>query len=141
MVCAIALFCQDIREEKAGTVSVIGVLTDNITVSKVPVAFPQMAIYARLSFLASDEGPKTIAMRIVYADGKEMALATFDTDLIQKGRHEAQTKGAAKVGLVSSAMIAPFAVNHAGRLNVIASVDGVDEICGTLNVQVAEAKS
>ena len=30
-VSAVAIFCQDIREEKAGTVSIVGILPDNIS--------------------------------------------------------------------------------------------------------------
>ena len=141
MISAVALFCQDIREEKAGTVSIIGVFTDNITVQKVPFAFPQMAIYTRINFPVSEEPPRIIAMRIVFADGREIDLATFDAELIQKARSESVAKGSAKAGLVATAAMAPVPIAQAGRINVIAKIDGQDSVCGTLNVQVPDAKA
>jgi hypothetical protein len=136
VLAAIALFCDDIREEKAGTVSVIGIYPDNINVPKVPLALPKCGIYTRISFPVEEEPPKTIALSLAYADGTEVSLTMLDTELIQKARSESQAKGAPKAGLISTSLLAPFAIKKEGRINVIARIDDEDVVCGTLNVQL-----
>jgi hypothetical protein len=136
MACAISLFCQDIREEKAGTVSIVGIFPDNISVAQVPFTFPKIAIYGRLSFLVTDEPPKEISLRLAQADNTEIPLSVFDAEIIQRARAESQAKGGAKAGLIATAILVSFPVKQAGRINVMVKIDGEESICGTLNVQV-----
>jgi hypothetical protein len=136
MVEAIALFCDDIREEKAGTVSIIGIYPDNINVPQVPIMLPKCGIYARYNLPVGDTPPKTIALRLVYADGSETPLTVFNAETIERARVESQAKGAGKVGLISTAILAPFPIKKEGRINVIVKIDNEESICGTLNIQV-----
>jgi hypothetical protein len=136
IVAVIALFCDDIREEKIGTVSVIGIYPDNINVPKVPLALPKCGIYTRISFPVNNEPPERIALLLVHADGTEVPLTILNTELIKKARSEAQAKGAPKAGLISTALLVPFEIKKEGRINVIAKIDDEDVVCGTLNVQL-----
>jgi len=139
MVSAIALFCDDIREEKSGVVSAIGILPDNINVASVPFIFPKLVIYARISFETTGEPPRVINLRLVHADNKEAPLTAFDEAIIQRGLRESQEKGAANAGLVATAIMSPFRVRQAGRINVVAKIDDKDIICGTLNIQLTKS--
>lgn len=140
MASAIALFCQDIREEKAGTVTIVGIFPDNISVAKIPFVFPKMAIYARLSFTFAEK-PNEIALRLVAADGSETQLSVFDKDILRKGREEGQLRGGVHAGYVGTAILAPFFVAQAGRMNVVARIDDVDTICGTFNIHITDDDS
>jgi hypothetical protein len=139
MVSAVALFCQDIREEKAETVTLVGIFPDNISVASIPFTFPKLAIYARILFPVSDEPPATVALRLVRPDGTETAMANFATDFIRKGREQAVAKGGVNAGLIGTAIMAVFPITQAGRMDVIAKIDGNDLVCGTLNVHVDAA--
>jgi hypothetical protein len=135
MVCATALFCEDVREEKLGTVTVVGIFPDNVTVQSIPFNFPKLAIYARISFGVSDRAPTRIALRIVHGDGEATFLTVFERELIDRARCEAQEKEGPSVGLVATAVISPFHVKQAGRINVMVKADEEDEsVCGTLNI-------
>jgi hypothetical protein len=122
MYCVISLFCEDIREEKAGTVTIIGIYTDNITVTVAPFNFAKLAVYTRISFPVTAALPKAIALRLIATDGKEVALASFDQGLIAKAQKESLEKGAANAGLIGSAVLVPFTVRQPGRMNVVAKI-------------------
>jgi hypothetical protein len=136
MVAAIALFCDDIREEKAGTVSVIGIYPDNITVQKAPLMLPKCGIYVRLNIRLEETPPERISLRLVHADGTEFPLTTFNVEMMEKARAESQAMGAANAGLISTALLAPFPIKQLGRINVVVKIDNEESVCGTLNVQV-----
>jgi hypothetical protein len=138
MYSAISLFCEDIREEKAGTVTIIGIYPDNITVESTPFNFAKLAVYTRINFPVAGVLPKAIALRLIGTDGKEIPLASFDQALIAKAQKESLDKGATNAGLIGSAVLVPLPVRQAGRMNVIARIDDQDYVCGTLNVQLAK---
>src|SRR5262245_31880489 len=116
MLSAVALFCEDIREEKAGTYTIIGIFSDNISVPGLPFAFAKLGIYARLTFPVSD-APSPIALRLVEADGKEVPLTVFGEDIIETARKQSIEKGAVNGGLIATALIVGFGVRQAGRMN------------------------
>ena len=54
-----------------------------------------------------------------------------------KGREDYAKNRVASTGLICTAMMAPYHVKQAGRMNVMTKVDdGEEVVCGTLNVQV-----
>src|SRR6476660_6182815 len=106
MVSAVAVFCQDKREEKAETVTLVGIFHDNISVPSIPFTFPKLAIYARILFSVSDEPPASASLRLVRPDGTEMVMVNFATDFIRKGREQAVAKGGVTAGLIGTAIMA-----------------------------------
>ena len=44
---AIALFCEDIREEKSGQYAIAGILPDRLNVKRLPTVLPKLGIYLR----------------------------------------------------------------------------------------------
>lgn len=138
MISALALFCDDIREERSGQVSVIGIYTDNITVESVPLVLPKLAVYMRISLSVDEPAPKMIATRLVQTDNKEIPFSTFESDIIEKAIRESREKGASRAGLIGTAIMPGFRVRQMGRMNVIAKIEDQELICGTLNVQVKD---
>lgn len=134
MLTAIAIFCEDIREEKAGTHSIIGVYSDNVSVPKFPISFPKLGIYVRLSFPAG-EPPQPISIQLVDVEGKVLELTTFKEEIIESASKQSLEAGATIGGLVATAMLSPCHVKHAGRFKVLAKTGNREFTCGSLNVQ------
>ena len=76
-ITAIALFCEDIREEQQGTSTIIGVLPDNLSVGPGPGFLPKLAIYLRIQ-IDHAVNVNTIRARIIFSDGRELDMAPFD---------------------------------------------------------------
>lgn len=45
---AVTVFAEDVREEKQGTISLIGILPDILAIPNMPSALPKIAIYTRI---------------------------------------------------------------------------------------------
>ncbi len=138
MISAVALFCEDIREEKSCQVSVIGIYTDNITVQSVPFQFAKLAVYIRITLSVDEPAPKEIALHLVQTDNKEIPFSVFGSDLVEKALRESREKGATRAGLIGSAILPGYRVRQKGRMNVIAKFDAQEVLCGTLNVQLKD---
>jgi hypothetical protein len=130
---AIALFCEDIREEKSGQDTIVGILPDNINVRRLPAVLPKLAIYLRFHLNAASEF-KIIRTRLRVPGADELPLAILDHGLLTEVRTNALSSGMPIAGLISRTMFAPFPVSVAGKFEVIADVEGTDHICGALNV-------
>jgi hypothetical protein len=132
----IALFCQDIREEKSGTDIIIGVMPDNISVPSVPFILPKLSVYARVNIALSREPPRIIQLKLTQQSAPEVSISAIDAPLIEKTIRESREKGSANAGLISKAILVNFKIEKQGRLDVKAIVDEQEFVCGTLNVEV-----
>jgi hypothetical protein len=133
-VSALALFCEDIREEQTGVNTLVGILPDNVRFTTLPSAFPKLGIYLRIRIPVTDAPPTMIAIRLRAPETADIELSTLDSALIQKAMREALDSGASHGGLISQATIVGFEVKKPVRINVIVSIDGQDTIAGTLNL-------
>jgi hypothetical protein len=128
-ISVIAIFCSDIRQEKGGTETIVGVFPDTVNLPTIPGAFSQMHIYVRMhvrpSYLVS-----AIITRIVLPDGSELEQSEMNPDLITRTRAKYEAANAPYMGFIVKFGIAPFQVVQEGPLKVIVRVDGVDHIAG-----------
>jgi hypothetical protein len=136
---AVALFCESVREETGGTQTIVGVLPDNLSIERVPVALPKLSIYIRISVdpMAGDPGP--LALRIVFPNGEEKELQDIDRQAILSAVADAKTKEAPLAGLLTFVTIPNFPVHHFGRVKVILRTQTGDTICGALNFQASSS--
>jgi hypothetical protein len=134
-ISAVALFCSDVRQERAGTETLVGVLPDNITLPKYPCAFPQMTVYVRMH-LNTSYRPSQILTRLVMPDGSELDRSEIEQALLEQSREKALASGTPYMGLITRFGLAPLQVNEPGRLKAIVTVDGVDIVAGSLNCRL-----
>jgi hypothetical protein len=139
-ISAIALFCSDVRQERGGTETIVGILPDNVNVPRFPGGFVQMTIYVRIH-LSTTYHPAEIVARVVLPDGKELDRAELQPDLIEQSREKAKVSGAPYVGLLARFAVAPLRIQEPGQLQAIVSVDGVDIVAGVLNCRLKEAST
>ena len=140
MFSAISLFCEDIREEKAGTVTVLGILPDNLNLhrksdeSEYPL-IPRLAIYTRVAYPTSDP-PEALQIVLLQTNGIEVSLSGFSLDAMRGYIKEAQETGKPIVGLVGRSIASPFIVSNDGRMIVEVRSETQKVIAGTMNVRL-----
>lgn len=138
MISALTLFCDDIREETGGSVTIVGVAPDNIGVPGVPGMVPKFGIYTRISIPSDQKPPKAMQVLLRDPDGEDMILGVFTSDFLKKTCEEARERGNPIAGFISNAMASPFPVKTAGRFVAIVRVDKEELVSGTVNFEISE---
>lgn len=113
----IALFCEDIRPEVGGSVSLVGVMSDFIAVPSFPVTLAKLGFYARL-FLPVEGAQPDMVVNVIEVEGGVVEIASFSETMIAKAQSEAKTQGNDYVGLIAQAVASPFTVNSPGHVIV-----------------------
>src|SRR5689334_2870375 len=102
----IGLFCDDIREEKSGQDTIIGILPDNMNVAKYPSVTPKLGLYLRVHIDPKNPASKIVAKFKTPWDQHEIGGA--DEDLIKQAVDQANEKKLPLGGIVLKALIVPF---------------------------------
>lgn len=132
-VTAIALFCEDVREEKAGTVTIVGVLSDGLAVPAFPGMLAKLALYVRFN-VRIDATAKAADLYLSSPNAPSVLVAHIDQSLIVQAQEEARRGGSDIAGLYSVAMFSPFPVLAPGRIVVELDYGGERTQIGTLNI-------
>jgi len=131
---AVALFCEDIREEKAGTITLVGIFPDNINVSKVPMHFAKLAVFTRINYPV-DMKPERLEVILKDAEGSETNFGSFDQAFIEEAVKRAKEKGAPIVGLITQIVAPGFPVQKPGRLVVVVKAPKSEVIAGHADIK------
>src|SRR5258705_6911835 len=136
MTSVVSIFCEDIREERSGQDTIIGILPDNMLVpmSGTPrpmQALPKLCVYVRIH-LDIDSRPQSISSGLFSPDGIELVLQTWDPSTIDTAYSQARANGMPVVGLVLKAIMGPFPVPSPGKIVSKVTIDDVEFIGGRL---------
>lgn len=136
-VSIVAMFCDDIREEKGETYTLVGILPDNVQVPAIPGAFPKLGLYVR-AHIDLDLKPivTDLIVNIRLPNGVEQELNKIPKDVILTEMGNVKG-GGTYVGLVTHAIAANFSIPTAGLVQVIGKFAGQDYICGHMNVEAS----
>ena len=134
----IAIFCDDIRDEKSEQQTLVGILPDNIVLDRIPGALSKIGFYVRIH-APLDLPLKDVSLTITESDGKVVPLSTFEQSIIEESRKVSRDNGFSYVGLVTRAMAVPFNVSKAGLVHITVSIDGAEYHAGSLNFIEAKA--
>lgn len=137
---ATSIFCHDIREEKAGTETLVGVLPDNINVPAVPSRLPQLCSYTRIIMLPPFD-QVDVSAALLSQDGSEFFRNSIDKEILKKAHEEAAEAGAPMATIVSRIVAAPMEFKEVGRMIVRVEVDGEGINCGQLNIRIGKTIS
>jgi hypothetical protein len=137
-VSVIGLFCEDIREEKSGQSTLIGILPDNLAIAQIPLVLPKLGIYLRVHFDAKiDIGP--VKVRIAVPNGPTLEIGTIAQELVSQTRIDAQAKRLPYAGAILQGVMGSFFVPTAGAVQAFANIEGEDHLAAVINVVVGEA--
>ena len=143
-----ALFCEDIREEKSGTFTLISILPDNVTVAKPTSerddskgiqhrALSRICVYVRINFDPNYDLPDP-SMRLVSPDGNIMELGNIGAEVIARARDEAKARGNTLAGVIFRATFERFQVQKSGAVTLEIQFGDEVQIAGALNFHLEE---
>lgn len=131
----ISIFCEDLRDEVAGSLSLIGVMPDNVEVASADGALPKLIVYTRIN-LSVDEEIEEITCFLRTSNGEDVAHSIFPVEQIKEAFDQAKSQGNVIAGLVSRIQASPFPARP-GRVLSITRYRGDEYISGTLNFLLA----
>jgi hypothetical protein len=130
------LFCEDIREEKSGQETFVGVMSDNLNISSPHGVMPKLCIYVRARFPIGSPPPPSVKLRLELPWGEALDMGTADQALIEKGIREAEEIGSASFGLNMKAQIIGFRIEGPGRIIIVAEIGNKTLEAGALHIKV-----
>ncbi len=137
-ISCMALFCDDIREEKGGTHTVVGVYPDNINIAKIPGNLAKLWVYIRI-YIRPGFDPGKIVTRLLMPNGEEVAREEADGTIVENSVRRATEAGAPYAGIIARVVLYPFRIKQAGRIQAIVTAGGRDYIAGALNLRLSTA--
>jgi hypothetical protein len=138
-----ALFCDDIREDKSGTLSLMGIFADNASVPALPdVAtgtvglIPRLCVYIRVNFDVSVE-LGDVSMKLIGPDGAQIFAQTIDDATIAQAR-ATRERGNPIAALISHIQLINAPLPKLGRFIAEVTVGRQTYLAGALNYLIAE---
>ncbi len=139
-----SIFCEHLRQELQGVVSLIGIMPDNIAIPPSRAlsspAEPQVAVVPSLSVytrvrLPLDRQPRSdIAVQFVSPSGQMIYEAPIELDFILRSFSEAQQQGNEYLLVIQQANLANFPVVELGRYVVSVLYGGERYFSGALRI-------
>lgn len=126
----IGLFCEDIREEKNGAFTIIGIMPDNVNTEIVNVApigearpsahvtmMSKICVYTRINFAPEFDLPEG-ELRLVPVPGEAIQLGKIGRAVIDKAKREAKEMGHSMAGIVLRAEMGGYPIPLKGALRM-----------------------
>jgi hypothetical protein len=143
----VGLFCEDIREEKSGQFTLVGILPDNVNVPAPPdpqnkdskAVIPRLGLYIRVHLgFKDDPGPMTL--KLILPDLSEIELGTINTELIENSKTQALANDLPFAGILQHALLQGFTIPGAGKVVAVLDSKGERHTCAVLNFIIEEKK-
>lgn len=134
---AVALFCEDVRQEAAGTVTLVGLLSDNLAVPAFPGVMPKLAIYIRVHIPVDH---KTENIKFFLCDGDSRnEIGGFDKDFVNKTIAETKAMDNPLSGFILTVLASPYPVSRESRHWVEMQYGKVTTVIGTLKIVLQDS--
>jgi hypothetical protein len=132
---AVAIFCEDLRQEGTGQDILIGTMSDNLGLPGFPAMLPKLAVYLRAYFDTSSK-PEAISAWVQFPWGQRIDLGEAAADLVRGAIDEAKSNNAPLAGVIFKGLISPFAVPSPGIATAHIRVGKHEHLCGMLNLTI-----
>src|SRR5262245_11854322 len=126
---AVAIFCEDIREEASGQNTIVGTLPDTLVLTGAlpghandKVNLPRLGLYLRLNFDAQGDKPKQLSVKLINTNSQAIPLQGWSNETIEKAFADSRSNGTPLVGLILKMVVTPFVFPGAGRLALVVNV-------------------
>lgn len=137
---SICIFCEDIREEKAGSSTLVGVFGDIADVDSLPSILPKLAMYFRVVF-ETRKAPLSISIMLELPWQEEkLNFGEIPKDKVEQAVTTARSQEQSITSITGRIMISPFNIPAPGRIIALASIDNEVIQAGSLNFQVPQSK-
>ena len=140
-ISVVGIFCEDIREEKTGQDTLIGILPDNMTIVGGGNSIPKLCLYVRIHFNPRID-PGSIFLRVLSPNDEVVGTNEFSQELLRDTRQKALENDAPITGLISKLTWVGFPVKTPGRVRALLRIGHDEELlCGALNFKIRAASS
>lgn len=148
-----AVFCEDIRQERGDVVSLIGAMPDNVDLvgsvgnfggtlieGDAPRIMGKLCIYVRINF-----DPKfdigVPELRLVMPDGEVVPVGTIADNIVKKAITDATTKNNILAGVISNVFMGGFRPPKMGSMKLEVVINGESYVAGALTFRMKEEKA
>ena len=137
-ISAIGIFCEDIREEKNGQITLVGILPDGLNVSggEGTLMLAKLCLYVRVHVAPPDSDAGSVSARIIMPDGSELVKNEVKPERIRNARDKVLKSGAPILGLILRFAVSPLPIATPGRILAEVTVGQNKSICGSLAINV-----
>ncbi|MCW5729514.1 MAG: hypothetical protein KIT20_02055 [Alphaproteobacteria bacterium] len=143
-----ALFCEDIREEKNDQVTLVGLFPDTVQVDMLPNGIAEgqavrfmakLCVYVRINFdPGTDIGEPQVWLSL--PDGGRLSLGTIGADVVAKSRSESEAKDTLLAGVISRVVLGGFRPPQ-GTIRVEVDVKGTTHLAGAMKFNHSAANA
>lgn len=141
---AIGFFCEDIREERSGQLTLVGLLPDNMMVPPPPgdllernpnarPIIPRIALYVRIH-VGTNESLQPMKLKLIFPDDSEIELGDVGADVIEKGKRQAAQKELPIAGIVLHAVFQALRAPQNGLLRAVLQSENDQIVCAILRL-------
>lgn len=139
---AMSIFCEDIRGEKSGQDTIIGIYPDNVAVEVLPFIFPKIGVYIRIRVAVDFQvTPLSVFIHHEGSPRDPDRLTVIDESFIKKSIAQSRAQGTSVTYLISRAHFQLLKVDGPVRLVVTVGSDKHSVESGSLNIQSMSAIS
>jgi hypothetical protein len=135
IVRGLAIFCEDIREERSGQDILIGIMSDNLAVQSTPAIIPKLGVYIRLYFDSSTK-PEPVRATLLLPGNQTFELGEADSDLIKGALDTAKSQKNPLTGIILKGLFSPLPIVSEGSITAIVKIGEKEHVCGALNIVV-----
>jgi hypothetical protein len=130
---AVAIFCEDLREEKSGQDILIGTMSDNIALPSIPAMLGKLAVYLRVYFATSSK-PEAINAWVQLPWGQRFDLGAADERLMKGALEQASAQKAPFAGVILKGLFQPLPIPQLGAITAHIKIGDQEYLCGMLNL-------
>lgn len=135
---AIALFCDSIRQETAGSETLVGIFSDNVNVPQVPIMMVRLGIYIRIQ-IDPDVDPNPVSLSLRLPDDTEVDLGQIDATTFDRAREQARQTGKPYGGVIVRSEMSPFGIPKYGRAEAFLRTATDKILCGHLTFRAPDS--
>ena len=136
---SVALFSVDVRKEVGDTVTIVGVIPDNVTAVSQNSVIPKLVIYVRSLVAMTDKPLSKMIIRFVSPSEDVLAEQTIDEDEMNRITEVFREQESPVATILSEFTIQNFSLKDVGRYFVTSEYNGKEYLAGHLKVKQAKA--
>lgn len=146
-VTAFALFCDDVRRERSGKDTLIGVMSDTLTVPHFPGRPKRLAVYFRVRLETGKQYSDPIQIELEVPGVEIRADKTghpgpIPTDIIERALKSATERGSPYASILGKMDFDELPLfPEPVTLKALLRVGGQTQICGILNIALSKSAS
>jgi hypothetical protein len=132
LIRAVAIFCEDLREERSSQDILLGIMSDNLALPSAPVIMPRLAVYLRAYFDVASK-PQAIKAWVQFPWDQRIDLGDADASLVEAALGQARERGNPLAGVILKGLFSPLVVKSFGATTVHIKIGREENLCGMLN--------